>query len=331
MKSQDEFVCSRHGDWDKLEMLTAGRDGFHQLDGPRISRAAALHRSLCADLTWCKTARYTPDLCAYLDGLAARSHGALYGARPFRIPALRALIFEEFPASLRKNARFFWVAALLFLTPWALGLAIALLAPGLATKIMPASMLGQVAHDYAEGVSGRPLPVDTGMAGFYVYNNVGIAFRCFATGIFFGLGSAFFLVYNGLVTGVVTGYVMHEGYGANIWTFMCSHAPFEITAILVAGAAGLRMGWSLVDTGGITRTGSLRRSAPEIAHLISGAALLLVVAAILEAFFSPSRLPPPAKWTASIVFASLLLGYLLLAGRPSVAGRAVSRGRGDHR
>jgi uncharacterized membrane protein SpoIIM required for sporulation len=168
--------------------------------------------------------------------------------------------------------------------------------------------------------------MDTGMAGFYVYNNVGIAFRCFATGIFFGLGSAFFLVYNGLLTGVVTGYVMHEGYGANIWTFMCGHAPFEITAIMVAGTAGLRMGWSLVDTRGITRMGSLRRSAPEIAHLVLGAASMLVIAALIEAFWSPSSLPPPVKWTASFLFTSLVLGYLLFAGRPQTVRHSVSRG-----
>jgi uncharacterized membrane protein SpoIIM required for sporulation len=326
MKSQDEFVSLRRGDWDQLDKLTAGRDALYQLDGPAISLAAALYRSLCADVTWCKTARYTPDLYAYLNGLAARSHGALYGARPFRMPGARALLFERFPRALRKNASFFAVAAALFLAPWALGGTIALFSPGLATKIIPVNMLEQMARDYAKSISGRELPVDTGMAGFYVYNNVGIAFRCFATGIFFGLGSAFFLVYNGLVTGIVTGYVMHEGYGANIWTFMCGHAPFEITAIVVAGTAGLRMGWSLVDTGGITRVGSLRRSAPEIAYLVLGAASMLVIAAVIEAFWSPSHLPYPVKWIASFVFTALVSCYLLLAGRSRSLLWSVPRG-----
>ena len=85
------------------------------------------------------------------------------------------------------------------------------------------------------------------MAGFYVYNNVGIAFRCFATGVLFGAGSLFFLIYNGLVTGTVAGYVMSAGHGGNIWTFMCGHAPFELTAIVIAGGAGLEMGYALVD------------------------------------------------------------------------------------
>ncbi len=163
--------------------------------------------------------------------------------------------------------------------------------------------------------AGRDAGTDTGMAGFYVYNNVGIAFRCFATGIFFGAGSLFFLVYNGVVTGTAVGYVMTAGYGGNIWTFMCSHAPFELTAIVIAGGAGLQMGYALVATGGLTRVGSLRRAAPAIARQILGAAVMLLIAAMVEGFWSPSSLPPPVKWSASGVFTLLVVLYLALAGR----------------
>jgi uncharacterized membrane protein SpoIIM required for sporulation len=173
-----------------------------------------------------------------------------------------------------------------------------------------------MAHAYSQGfAAGRDAGTDTGMAGFYVYNNVGIAFRCFATGILLGAGSLFFLVYNGLVTGTAAGYVMSVGHGANIWTFMCGHAPFELTAIVIAGGAGLQMGYALVDTGGLTRTGSLRRAAPKIAQQILGAAAMLLVAALIEGFWSPSSLPAQIKWSASGVFTVLVVLYLSLAGR----------------
>jgi uncharacterized membrane protein SpoIIM required for sporulation len=183
-----------------------------------------------------------------------------------------------------------------------------------------------MAHAYSQGfASGRDAGTDTGMAGFYVYNNVGIAFRCFATGILGGAGSLFFLVYNGLVTGTVAGYVMSAGHGGNIWTFMCGHAPFELTAIVIAGGAGLQMGYALIDTGGLTRVGSLRRAAPAIAQQILGAAAMLLVAALIEGFWSPSSLPAPVKWTASGIFTTLVVLYLALAGRdggfPQTAGR----------
>ena len=85
------------------------------------------------------------------------------------------------------------------------------------------------------GSSGVQVSATNG-SGFYVYNNVGIAFRCFATGILFGLGSLFFLIYNGITIGTVLGHVIAAGHGHNILTFVCTHGTFELTAIGIAVA-----------------------------------------------------------------------------------------------
>ena len=315
-RSQDEFVAARSRDWHELDRLLVSGDSLHRLDGATISRAAALYRSLCTDLMRCRAARYTPDLGAYLDGLAARAHASLYGAQPLRVPGVVDFFARDFPRALRANGRFFLLACALFFLPFALGLAGALASDELAAKVIPTATLEGMAHAYSKGfASGRDAGTDTGMAGFYVYNNVGIAFRCFATGILYGAGSLFFLVYNGLVTGTVAGYVMSAGHGANIWTFMCGHAPFELTAIVIAGGAGLQMGYALVDTGGLTRVGSLRRAAPSITRQILGAAAMLLIAALIEGFWSPSSLPAPVKWSAAGAFTLLVTLYLALAGR----------------
>src|SRR5262249_39672962 len=150
---------------------------------------------------------------------------------------------------------------------------------------------------------------------FYVYNNVGIAFQCFATGVLFGLGSVFYLIYNGLVMGTVVGWVAHQGHGTNILTFVCGHSTFELTAIVIAGAAGLQMGYALVATGGLTRWGSLRAQAREIAVLVLGAAGMLLCAAAIEGFWSPSSVPKQVKWAAAGGLALLVTLYFLLAGR----------------
>lgn len=314
--SQDEFVAARSRDWRELDLLLGEGEALHTKDGPTISRAASLYRSLCTDLMRCRSARYTPDLAGYLHGLAGRAHNTLYGAAPFRLPGLAALLARDFPRTLRERWRFFALASALFVIPWAVGLFGALHSNDFSVKVLPAPMLEGMARAYEEGFDkGRSAGTDTGMAGFYVWNNVGIAFRCFATGVLFGTGSLFFLVYNGLMIGTVTGYVMSAGHGGNIWTFMCGHAPFELTAIVISGAAGLQMGYALVETGGLTRRGSLRRQAPEIARLILGAAFMLLIAALLEGFWSPSSIPPTIKWAASGVFTVGVALYLALAGR----------------
>ncbi len=315
MKSQDEIVAARQADWRELETILSRGASLAELDGPCISRAAALYRSLSSDLILCR-ARATPDLVAYLDSLANRAHSALYGAEPFRAPSLVSLLVREFPQALRRNIVFFAASCALFLIPCAVGVLLALFEPDLAAKVLPRSTLDHMADMYSGGFDGgRSEGTDAGMAGFYVYNNVGIAFRCFATGILFGLGSVWFLVYNGMHIGIVAGWVTASGFGHNIGTFMCGHGPFELTAIVIAGAAGLRMGHAFIVTQGRTRVGSLREAAPDLVRLIVGAAVMLLIAAAIEGFWSPSGLPAPVKWTASMIFSLLVAAYLAFAGR----------------
>lgn len=316
MIPQDQFVTQRSRDWNELDALIGVGDALHKKDGPTISRAAALYRSLCNDLTRAESARYTQDLLGYLHGLAGRTHNVLYGAKPLRAWAFFQLILVEFPVYLRRNWRLFFLSCALFLIPWAIGLVGAMSSRAFAEEVLPAQMLDQMAENYSKGFdAGRGGGMDAQMAGFYVYNNVGIAFRCFATGALFGLGSLFFLVYNGLIIGAVTGFVMSVGYGGNIWTFMCGHGPYEITAILISGGAGLQMGYSLVATRGLTRFGSLRRTSRAIIAQISGAAVMLVIAAMIEGFWSPSSIPPQVKWVFGGVNMVLVILFLALAGR----------------
>jgi uncharacterized membrane protein SpoIIM required for sporulation len=319
---QDEFVAHRRESWRELErMLDLGTE-LHRigrrtgLSAPaQISRTASLYRCVCADLMRAR-ADYGPELVRYLDGLAARSHNLLYGTRAYRLSGAWELLAREFPRTLRARWRFFLLATALFYLPLLFGLFGTLAAAEFAQTIMPASQLAGMEAMYEQGFEeGRDVQADSQMAGFYVLNNVGIAFRCFATGILFGLGSLFFSIYNGLVIGVGVGWVIRTGHGANIGTFVCGHGPFELTAIVISAAAGLQMGWALVATNGRTRLGSLRSQARELGHLIVGAGAMLLIAAFLEGYWSPSGVPPEIKWMASAVFIVLVAAWLVFAGR----------------
>ena len=87
------------------------------------------------------------------------------------------------------------------------------------------------------------------MLAFYIYNNVRIDFQCFAGGLLFGVGSIFFLVYNGLHIGAVAGHLTRVGYGETFWGFVAGHSSFELLGAVLAGAAGLRIGYALVAPG----------------------------------------------------------------------------------
>jgi uncharacterized membrane protein SpoIIM required for sporulation len=312
--NQDEFVARRRASWQELEQLLRLGKELHRSSPTDISRTASLYRSVCADLMRARSS-YGPELVRYLDGLAARAHNLLYGTRAYRLGGLWQILARDFPRTLRKRWRFFALASALFYLPFVFGIFGTLASAEFAETILPSQMLASMESMYEQGFdSGRDVHMDSAMAGFYVFNNVGIAFRCFATGILFGLGSLFFSIYNGLVIGVVLGWVIRAGHGLNIGTFICGHGVFELTAIVISAAAGLQMGWALVDTGGLTRLGSLRAQAKELAHLIVGAAAMLVIAAGLEGYWSPSSMPPPVKWAAAGVFALLVCAWLGLGG-----------------
>jgi uncharacterized membrane protein SpoIIM required for sporulation len=222
---------------------------------------------------------------------------------------------REFPRALRRNAGLFALACLLFYVPFFLTLVQTWKDQDAHLGILPIEMLEQMAQAYAKEPTGRAGGDNALMAGFYVFNNVGIAFRCFATGILFGLGSAFFLVYNGAVTGAVFGHVIRTGGGLNILTFVAGHAPLELTAIVISGAAGLEMGRALVVTDGRTRLGSLWAERYGILAQIVGAAVMLLLAAAIEGFWSPSAAPARVKWIVGGVVMALVALYLSLAGR----------------
>lgn len=314
-QDQDSFVFRRQQDWSELEKLIGLGKELHRGHPRDISRAASLYRSVCADLMRAR-AHFGPDLVRYLDGLAARAHNLLYGARAYRISALWVLIAREFPQTLRRRWGFFVLANLLFYVPFFIGMFGTLASVEFAQTILPAAQLAGMEDMYEQGFNeGRDAGTDSAMAGFYVLNNVGIAFKCFATGILFGVGSLFFSIYNGLTIGVVLGWVTQAGHGGNILTFICGHGPFELTAIVISTGAGLQAGWALIKTDGLTRTGSLRAQARELGNLIVGAAVMLVIAAGIEGFWSPSGLPPQVKWAFSGCACLFVIAWLALGGR----------------
>jgi uncharacterized membrane protein SpoIIM required for sporulation len=208
------------------------------------------------------------------------------------------------------------LAAFLFFAPLVLGLAATLRDPSFAFRIAPEAMLRPLAEAYAKGFDeGRGSGEDVLMAGFYVNNNVGIALRCFALGIFGGIGSAFYLVQNGLSIGAIFGYVTSQGAGANILTFVVGHGSLELGAIVLAGGAGLALGWSVVAPGERTRLASLQHVAREVIVIVFGAAVMLLMAAAIEAFWSGSAIPSAVKRTIGATLFALVMSYIVLGGR----------------
>jgi uncharacterized membrane protein SpoIIM required for sporulation len=157
---------------------------------------------------------------------------------------------------------------------------------------------------------------DWTMFGLYIRNNVGIAFQCFASGITAGIGSVFFLVYNGALMGAVAGYLTERGLAAPFFSFVATHGAFELTAIALSGAAGLKLGHSLLAPGRLTRGQSLVQAAKQCVVIVYGVAAMLVIAAALEAFWSSAAwVPYGVKYSVAGFCWVAVLAYLAAQGR----------------
>jgi uncharacterized membrane protein SpoIIM required for sporulation len=313
-------LAQRESCWRELDRL------LNQLDTSPLRRAEAgeairlgeLYRAACTDLMLAESHDLPRDTVAYLHGLVGRAHNALYRGKGFRFSDWGEAFFGEVPRRLRTD-RAVRLAALVF---WGAFLLCGLLAagrPGYAERLIGEAFVTQMDEMYSKPIDGVRQEGngrnDALMAGFYIQHNTSIGLRCFAGGILLGLGSLYELLSNGMILGTVFGHMAVSPGARNFFTFVTAHGPFELTAIVLSGAAGLRLGWGLIDTQGYSRMASLRREATRALPTMGASVVLFILAAFLEGFVSASSLPYPAKAGIAAGCALILTVYVVAGGR----------------
>ena len=321
--------------WDELEAalkgLAAGKRRWFKRQPkeppaepaapPDAARLALLYRSACEHLALARARAYPAHLTARLASLTQRAHELIYRRSDYGAARFARLFLIDFPQAVRAHQGYVLVAGLGFGLPLVLLGIATWFDPGFILTMHDATtvrnyeqMYGPAAHSI-----GRERGADTDwmMFGFYIRNNIGIAFQCFASGIFLGLGSLFFLAYNGITAGSLAGYLTARGHGETFYSFVITHGAFELTAIVLAGAAGLRLGHALLAPGRRTRRAALELAAAESAVLVYGVVAMLLIAAGIEAFWSSARWVAPAvKFAVGGVCWLLVASYLVWQGRP---------------
>ena len=281
-------------------------------------------RRVVAELALARDRQYRTSLIDRLHSLVIAAHFAVHGARAQRghgsFSALWHFFTAEVPSRTRAEWRFVLAAALAFFVPF-LGLIAALQwYPDFVYYLVAPDTLARVQSMYAPGNAafgpGREAPTDTLMFGFYIANNVRIDLQSLAGGIFFGLGTLASLIFNGTFLGAVAGHLTHVGYGENFWGFVAGHSAPELFGLVLAGAAGLRIGYALVAPGRQSRAAALRSAGRPAAVLLYGAAMLTVGAAFIEAFWSSRvSIPFEVKIAFGVMVALVTLLYFAFGGR----------------
>jgi uncharacterized membrane protein SpoIIM required for sporulation len=212
------------------------------------------------------------------------------------------------------------VAAALFVLPTLVVGVLVYVRPETILSVVSADTAAEFEQMYSPAASSigrtREASTDWMMFGYYIRNNIGVAFQCFAGGLFAGLGTVFFLAYNGAFAGALAGYLTERGLSSTFYSFIATHSAFELTAIVIAGTAGLRLGHALLAPGNRRRRVALVEASRDTAVLLYGVTAMLVLAAAVEAFWSSAAwLAPVAKYTAAAVCWIAVLGYFVFQGR----------------
>jgi uncharacterized membrane protein SpoIIM required for sporulation len=310
-------------DWEELAALLArihgGRGGKSRTAVPG-ERVASLYRRTCEHLALARARYYPAYLVDRLERITSDAHQAIYQRREFGLARLKRLLAVEFPRAVRLHRTYVWIAAAVFLVPMLVLGVLIYLRPELILTVSDATTVAAYEQMYSTAADsiGRPRGAGSNWAmfGFYIRNNVGVAFQCFAGGLLAGVGSLFYLAVNGILAGTVGGYLTERGLGAVFYSFIVTHSAFELTAIVLSGAAGLRLGHSLLAPGRLSRLQSLVAAAKESVVIVYGVAAMLLVAAAIEAFWSSaSWIPLTIKYSVAAVCWTAVIGYLTLQAR----------------
>jgi uncharacterized membrane protein SpoIIM required for sporulation len=325
---QEAFVARHEAEWRMLEEWlrlrgdspTQARKHPSRWEGLPDEDMPVRYRRLCQQLALARRRGYSPQIVERLQALMQQGHAVLY-----RAPApqwRRALMFfiAEFPRLVRAQRGCLWASLVLFAAPL-VGMFVAVqYSPELALSVFSQQELASFEEMYDPADASRKLGRDDGtdlmMFGHYIMNNISIGFRTFASGLLAGVGTIFVLLSNGVVIGTVAGHLQSVGHGDPFWRFVAGHSAPELTAIVIAGAAGLRLGLALIAPGRRRRIDSLIEAGRVGAQLCIGIFAMLVFAAFVEAFWSSiGWMPAAVKYSVGGVLWTLTFIWLWRGGR----------------
>lgn len=314
---QQAFEKQNEQSWEELE-LTVGRLelGTRDVD---VSKVPSQFQKVCGDLALAQQRMYGHALCERLNRMVIAAYGQLH--RASSQTAVKALQFAvvTFPTAVRREWRLFWLNMALFWLPMFAFIAAAHYDPRWIFTLVSPDMQQQMDTMYSASAPIEALREQYGsdfmMWAHYIENNVSIGFRIFAGGALFTLGAIFFVGFNGLLIGAVTGYIHYAGHTENFYKFVVGHSSLELTGLIICGVAGMRLGLALLKPERLSRRDALREAGKRALPLLYGGSIMIFLAAFVEGFWSASHAPAAAKYTVGITLWVILAVYLLFSGK----------------
>ncbi|RMG12441.1 MAG: stage II sporulation protein M [Deltaproteobacteria bacterium] len=314
------FVRERHAGWEALDAALKEVESGVRLDPDALAALDRHYRRASADLAYARTFFPGSRVTLYLNRLCGRAYRILYRRHRPPLAALHAFFWSEVPDAFWRCRHEVLVAGLVLCAGGLLGTVLTAADPEVATLV-----LGEEAvQGLAEGrlwTDGLIAVVPPSVLGARIFtNNISVAFTAFAGGLSAGLWTLFLMALNGALLGIAFTAAAQHGLAPRLLDFVAAHGPVELSVIVLAGAAGLRVGGALLSPGRLRRVDALKLRGRDGVRLALGGAPWLVVVGLVEGFVSPAAfLPTWLKGAVGLLLGLLLWTYLLRLG---------ARGRG---
>jgi uncharacterized membrane protein SpoIIM required for sporulation len=288
--TREQFVAERSDGWEDLDQLMrrAGRRPS-KLAPDEIRRLGTRYRAAAGDLALARRRFPGDPVVARLDALVGRARHLVYDSGPRR-GSLREFVTSGFWRRVAERPGLLALSALLLFVSAALAAVWAWRDPGAAAGLVPAEFRSITEPRPAGQDLGLAVDQQAAFASAILTNNIRVAMLAFGGGLFVGVGTAFVLVFNGVLLGAVAGLAIGAGNGRPFFELVSAHGVLEMTCIVFAGAAGLRLGDAILHPGTRRRGEALREEARGAIEIFLGAAALLVLAGLVEGFVTPRGL-----------------------------------------
>jgi uncharacterized membrane protein SpoIIM required for sporulation len=320
----DRFINERKSGWQRLEDLLGlvDRSSLRRLHREEVRELGRSYRRAASDLAIARAESRDPRLINYLNSLVIRAHGRIYraGAKGWWRRIAR-FFTRDFPQTFRSTWRFTATAFVVFTVFAVIGFAGTWRDQDFSELMGVSPVFREVnietkTHWWEQLNNANQV----GASAIFTHN-IQVTFYTFAFGAMFGVGTLFYMAYNGANISSVVALTYRAGFGKDLIIFMAGHGVIELSCIFIAGGAGLLIGSAMIIPGDLSRADALKSRGMQGVRLMIGIMPLLVLAGIIEGFISPTAISPAIKFSIAGLTGVALYSYLLLAGRGEPGGR----------
>ncbi|MDO8389391.1 MAG: stage II sporulation protein M [Actinomycetota bacterium] len=308
----DAFVAAHQGAWWRLQALTEKARHLTSVSPDELDEMVHLYQRVGANLAHARV-EYVADssLVNRLTLLVADAHGVLYGQRDTEVRRnITQFATLTFPAAIYALRRYIAVAAMLTFVPWAVFQIWLAISPEAFDVSMPDAAAQQyIEQDFEDYYSNQP---SQDFATQVFLNNIRVGFLAFAAGILLCVVTAALLAWNGANGGMAGGLFTHVGQADKFWGLILPHGMLELSAVVVAGAAGLRIGWALIDPGDRLRSHALTEEARRSGSVLVGLVAAFLLAAVVEGFVTGKPWPTWLRIGIGVVVFVLFWGWTVV-------------------